>query len=1529
MKLDENQRKAVEHFEGPALVVAGPGSGKTTVIIKRILNLVHKHNVDPENILAIAFTNAAADEMEDRLRKTGLNGSEPTICTLHVFGRDLVTKYYEQAGFNSEPNNIWDDKEIQTIIRDEKKLLDQETREAIVSIYKIKDKTTHQHYIGQTIDPDRRKEEHFNHSSNRGLREAIQQKGKEYFDFEVIETVEGGAKAYAREEFLINSYRNSCVINLAQGVERIPKKSSDALVVIYKIKSLIDATAYIGYTTNPESIQKIIENSGTERFTFEIIHTEVLWAKASIHIANEIKKHKDWAMFNRQDPQKARYSNQLRIEMFCQHFNVCYDEVLESPEKFENLKDKFDNLKKEVIEREKQQTVTGVFKPNEITDPILRAFAIRYENRKEEAGALDFLDMLILSANMLENDPDLLREYQKKYRYVFVDEFQDISPIDFRLIDLFPENLFAVGDDDQAIYGFRGGDSSIMQEKFGKRGNVTHYEITRNYRSTSTIVRHAKALIEHNSLRIPKNLRSQKSARSRIEVLKTSRDTVERTSLDELLPIVTACETHFKENTPDLDNPLWYELTVSQQIGILSRNWYEVQPIQTYLKSKLENKGFKICWSDSDAKEKRKLVVQRGAKKIEISTIHSAKGREWDKVILLVNNQIKAGPDQKPIPSIPDPRNAVEDERRLFYVAVTRAKQELVILDGGNCEFVPEFQNVPLTKVDIEHTFREELAKQESQLKKDLEKSSTEALTEFQHKLKNEVRKTSNTVQKQNEVKLNRLCDNITGSENATTKLETKLPIALKTANKNLLEDLISVLDEFETLSKDLPDAAQSNNTADYMAFTKSVQLAEKQLQDSLENHGLKPIEVSMGDIFNPVYHEEISSAIYSDEVPTGRVARSERRGYLLDNQIGRKAQVVISKKKQKVDALLTRDFAQPVRFGTYKGFCDLRNIEVFKDEVKGFNSQGREIQLHALNTLFAFPKEDMASLKSHIKIRRPIANQNLQPIKIISEKYHVADDTLKSLLIKQETLEFEDQNPTVQCITRSGHVLNGHLSDFDEDFLYMHVNKKTVIVYRNGILELKNLTWDRIESAYRNGTTINGYIIARVTRGFTVRFQLLDGFLPESEVALQRIRNLDSYVGRALEMKIIQISTSRNRIVFSHRAWLEELRTQLLNTLEVGQTITGPVKNIRDFGAFVDIGGVDGLLHKSEITWKRISHPSEIVSVGEDIEVKVIEFDRENEKISLSLKRLTSDPWENAEERYPVGSAVRGIVVNIVNYGAFVQLEEGIDGLIHISEMPTDSRHTLPSDIINRGDTVEVLVIRISEDSRRISLRMIASLPIPVENPQSPPTPDIPMPTEKIERMTLDDPPEPMTITLTEHTEDTLPVPDESSFDGETNATTPYEPINPTDTQPIEETSGISPPMSEEFSAILNSQIQNLKPEPIKTETSLESCEIVSDNSQPTPQESNEILKTHIQNLKPVLPEEHTNPPSDAGNDTSGQLIEPIYSEPLEQTSSSSLSIETLHEEVQKDESQSKQKKLEHHLVKFGRFVLRKLKEK
>ena len=254
-----------------------------------------------------------------------------------------------------------------------------------------------------------------------------------------------------------------------------------------------------------------------------------------------------------------------------------------------------------------------------------------------------------------------------------------------------------------------------------------------------------------------------------------------------------------------------------------------------------------------------------------------------------------------------------------------------------------------------------------------------------------------------------------------------------------------------------------------------------------------------------------------------------------------------------------------------------------------------------------------------------------------------------------------------------------------------------------------QTLIWDEIATAHESGAPVQGRVTERIKGGLRVSVGSLRGFLPASQVELRPIQNLEQYVGQTLEMKVISLSKRRHNIVLSRRAWLEaelvQKRSEVLETLEVGQLITGVVKNITAFGAFVDLGGVDGLLHKTDMAWKRIHHPSDVVSVGEEIEVQVIGISQENEKISLGLKQKTPDPWANIEEKYPVGASVRGVVVNIVNYGAFLQLEEGVEGLIHVSEMAWTRRNVAPSRIVNKGDEIEAIVLEISREDKRISL--------------------------------------------------------------------------------------------------------------------------------------------------------------------------------------------------------------------------------
>ena len=562
MRLDRNQQKAVKHKTGPAIVIAGPGSGKTTVVTARILNLIQIHNIPPSHILAIAFNRKAVEEMETRVLQGFISSKtidqtetdlKPQIRTLHAFGKDIITANYKLAGFNEYPE-IWTG-QIDQIIAEEQKQIEREASSTSVAIYRIESQKTGRCYIGQTTNPDRRRKEHFSHSSNDRLRQSIRSEGKTQFNFEVLERVPG-REANRREAHWIAFYRERADV------------------------------------------------------------------------------------FNRADPLRVQYSNQLILEMFCQHFDIPYKEHLDQDPDFENLRERFNDIK-ETVMRAKRQVVTGVFDPMTLEDRVAQAFAVQYETLKTEANAVDFEDMIIHAANLLETCPDLQQTYRDKYPYVLVDEFQDISPADFRLILHLSENLFAVGDDDQAIYSFRGGDSRIMQE-FTNRRDVTKYEITRNYRSTSTVVEHARALIERNTPRIRKNLRAHNPRQRNIKIVETTPETVETTLLREL------------------DSP--------QETAILARTNYEMEQIQGIL-------------------AKRTTCP-------EVTTIHKAKGREWEKVILVHNTLERRFPRRD---------SETLEERRVFYVAMTRAKSALVVL-GGRCPFVPEFEKI---RKNIGYYFRQ------------------------------------------------------------------------------------------------------------------------------------------------------------------------------------------------------------------------------------------------------------------------------------------------------------------------------------------------------------------------------------------------------------------------------------------------------------------------------------------------------------------------------------------------------------------------------------------------------------------------------------------------------------------------------------------------------------------------------------------------------------------------------------------------------------------------------------------------------
>lgn len=263
----------------------------------------------------------------------------------------------------------------------------------------------------------------------------------------------------------------------------------------------------------------------------------------------------------------------------------------------------------------------------------------------------------------------------------------------------------------------------------------------------------------------------------------------------------------------------------------------------------------------------------------------------------------------------------------------------------------------------------------------------------------------------------------------------------------------------------------------------------------------------------------------------------------------------------------------------------------------------------------------------------------------------------------------------------------------------------------------LKVKVWDNIKDIYDNDEVIKGEITARVKGGFSVDVGLL-AFLPGSQADLRPIRNMDEMVGQTYEFKVLKHNRKRNNIVLSRRAILESERTQMrsetLSSIDKEKVMVGIIKNITEYGVFVDLGGVDGLLHITDISWGRVKHPSELFSVGEKINVKILSYDLEKERVSLGMKQLTPDPWTVAKEKYPVGSKIPGKVVSLTDYGAFIELEEGIEGLIHVSEMSWTRKIRHPSQIVSVGEEVEAIVLDIKPESRRISLGIKQT----VENP-------------------------------------------------------------------------------------------------------------------------------------------------------------------------------------------------------------------
>src|SRR3974390_1910608 len=326
----------------------------------------------------------------------------------------------------------------------------------------------------------------------------------------------------------------------------------------------------------------------------------------------------------------------------------------------------------------------------------------------------------------------------------------------------------------------------------------------------------------------------------------------------------------------------------------------------------------------------------------------------------------------------------------------------------------------------------------------------------------------------------------------------------------------------------------------------------------------------------------------------------------------------------------------------------------------------------------------------------------------------------------------------------RPGQILNGLVVEVGQDYVIVNVGLKSEAVipadqFKNerGELEVKAgdevevaldavedgsgetrlsrekakraRTWTRLHTPLNEGQVVTGIINGRVKGGFTVEIENVRAFLPGSLVDVRPVRDPSYLEGKVLEFKVIKLDQKRNNVVVSRRAVVEQEysaeRSALLDNLQEGAVVKGTVKNLTDYGAFVDLGGIDGLLHITDMAWKRVKHPSEVVKVGEEIDVRILKFDRERQRVSLGLKQLGADPWQNIARRYPANTRLFRKVTNIADYGCFVEIEEGVEGLVHVSEMDWTNKNVNPAKVVHTGQEVEVMVLDVDEERRRVSL--------------------------------------------------------------------------------------------------------------------------------------------------------------------------------------------------------------------------------
>ncbi|MFC1453274.1 30S ribosomal protein S1 [Verrucomicrobiota bacterium] len=325
--------------------------------------------------------------------------------------------------------------------------------------------------------------------------------------------------------------------------------------------------------------------------------------------------------------------------------------------------------------------------------------------------------------------------------------------------------------------------------------------------------------------------------------------------------------------------------------------------------------------------------------------------------------------------------------------------------------------------------------------------------------------------------------------------------------------------------------------------------------------------------------------------------------------------------------------------------------------------------------------------------------------------------DFVEGSIVKGTVLEVRSNEVLVDIGYKSEGVIPGvEFGDLNEvkpgdhfDVLLAEIEDDSGMVLLSKEKADLKLRWDHVLAAYDEGSVVGGTIKTRVRGGMIVDVEGVDAFLPGSQLDVMPVRNTDAYLGRDFDFKILKISQERRNIILSRRELIEEtLRTkkrELMATIEAGQQRRGKVKNITDFGVFVDLDGLDGLLHITDMSWGRIKHPSEMVSVGQELDIVILDVDHERERVSLGLKQKTPNPWEGIEAKFPIGSRLRGRVVNLVPYGAFVELEEGVEGLVHVSEISWTRRVVRASDVLGVGQEVDVVVLSINKDEQKIAL--------------------------------------------------------------------------------------------------------------------------------------------------------------------------------------------------------------------------------